>query len=143
MKFSLSLLFLPPALALHGLKETLLPLSSPASPAAQAPAVFVTDYLPDAAAAQKATAVDLDGWNGPTQHAGFLTFVGQRPAPAPQPEVNTFFWYLPSLDLNPDAPLLIWLQGGPGGSSLYGMFEEIGPMGIDANNTLYERSPVS
>ncbi|CAL8110554.1 unnamed protein product [Orchesella dallaii] len=33
---------------------------------------------------------------------------------------------------NPDkAPVLVWLQGGPGGSSLYGLFNENGPFVID------------
>ena len=30
-----------------------------------------------------------------------------------------------------DAPLLLWLQGGPGGSSLFGLFNENGPLYVD------------
>ncbi|XP_077497468.1 venom serine carboxypeptidase-like [Amblyomma americanum] len=40
---------------------------------------------------------------------------------------------------NPKAPLLLWLQGGPGNSSLFGQFLENGPLGIDASETLYRR----
>ena len=93
-------------------------------------------------AADADTTVDWgEEWNGPVQHSGFLTFTGERDSSIVQPEINTYFWYLPALNGDVNAPLLIWLQGGPGGSSLYGMFEEIGPMGIDANMTIYPRDP--
>ncbi|KAH6921616.1 hypothetical protein HPB50_003606 [Hyalomma asiaticum] len=36
-------------------------------------------------------------------------------------------------------PLLLWLQGGPGKSALYGQFLENGPLGIDENGTLFRR----
>jgi len=42
-------------------------------------------------------------------------------------ENNLFTWYFPAQNGNKDAPLLIWLQGGPGGSSLFGLFSENGP----------------
>ena len=35
---------------------------------------------------------------------------------------------------NPDnAPVLLWLQGGPGGSSLFGLFVENGPYLVNKN----------
>lgn len=136
-----SLLLATPALALHGLKSTLLPLNQPASSSSSiSPAVILASGL-DPQEAQDATRVSFDSWSGPDQHTGFLSFEGQRPGSSPAPTVNSFFWYLPALNEDPDAPLLIWLQGGPGGSSLYGMFEEIGPMGIDGNMTIFERDP--
>ena len=32
--------------------------------------------------------------------------------------------------MNQDVPLIIWLQGGPGGSSQFGAFTEMGPIRI-------------
>ncbi|KAJ6647663.1 putative serine carboxypeptidase CPVL [Pseudolycoriella hygida] len=44
---------------------------------------------------------------------------------------NMFFWFVPSQNNPQDNPLLLWLQGGPGESSLYGLFTEHGPFKID------------
>ena len=41
---------------------------------------------------------------------------------------NTFFWYFPPRSGKADAPTTVWLQGGPGGSSLFGLFTEMGPI---------------
>ncbi|KAF7237727.1 putative serine carboxypeptidase CPVL [Varanus komodoensis] len=40
---------------------------------------------------------------------------------------NMFFWFFPA-HVNPEnAPVLLWLQGGPGGTSMFGLFVEHGP----------------
>lgn len=46
-------------------------------------------------------------------------------------ESNLFFWFFPAQTSWKGAPVVLWLQGGPGSSSLFGLFEEIGPFSFD------------
>lgn len=46
------------------------------------------------------------------------------------------FWFFPA-QVNPkDAPVVLWLQGGPGASSMFGLFIENGPFMVTQNKTL-------
>ena len=99
--------------------------------------VCITDYLQrdDADGARKATKVDEGVLpKGVESYAGYAV-------------VNTtaqnklFFWYLPSEDGNKDAPTVIWLQGGPGGSSLFGMFAEMGPYSVESDGATLKYNP--
>lgn len=65
-------------------------------------------------------------------YAGYLTVNKEYNA-------NLWFWYFPVSD-NPveETPWIIWLQGGPGASSLYGLFTEIGPFAVSDDNNLEE-----
>mmetsp|Transcript_5942 Transcript_5942/g.13516 ORF Transcript_5942/g.13516 Transcript_5942/m.13516 type:complete len:481 (-) Transcript_5942:58-1500(-) len=58
---------------------------------------------------------------------------------------NMFFWYFEPQVKTPNAPLLIWLQGGPGGSSMFGLFSEMGPYTLvnDSGTIVAQRRPVS
>ncbi|XP_066600490.1 venom serine carboxypeptidase [Prorops nasuta] len=52
---------------------------------------------------------------------------------------NLFFWFFPA-QLNPiTAPVILWLQGGPGATSLFGLFMENGPFTVTSNKTLKPR----
>lgn len=106
--------------------------------------LLVTPFLEanDAAGAREAMAIndlnvstDTDGMvTWPTSYAGFFT--------TNQTETFTnynYAWYFPPLNGNASAPLLVWLQGGPGASSMFGLFNEHGPFYVTATNELAAR----
>ena len=47
---------------------------------------------------------------------------------------HTYAWYFPALNRDPGAPLLLWLQGGPGGASTFGALNEIGPVQVSLDS---------
>ncbi|KIH52969.1 serine carboxypeptidase [Ancylostoma duodenale] len=54
------------------------------------------------------------------------------------------YWLVEAELANPgDAPLLLWLNGGPGSSSLEGLFFENGPFRIDKDGFTVTRNPYS
>ena len=54
-----------------------------------------------------------------------------------------FYIYMPSQNKDPNAPLMLWLNGGPGCSSLFGLLAEIGPVTEDNFAGKYEINPYS
>jgi vitellogenic carboxypeptidase-like protein len=82
-------------------------------------------------------------------HGGFSGFLTVNASSGS----NSFFWscfnhvfglhffssfarYFPPLNGNTSAPTLLWLQGGPGSSSLFGLFYEIGPFFVTSDLNL-------
>lgn len=55
-----------------------------------------------------------------TSYAGFITTNTTYNS-------NMYFWFFPAQNEPETAPVVLWLQGGPGGSSLFGLFVENGP----------------
>jgi len=97
------------------------------------PAVFVSPFLPDHAEEARAKC-KVSGLEWPhDNYAAFITINKETNS-------NMFFWYFTAMDGNKDAPLLLWLQGGPGASSLFGLFTEIGPYNIGKDMEIIPRA---
>lgn len=63
------------------------------------------------------------------QYSGYITLPPSTLGPVIQQNysINTFFWFFESRVSPETAPLTIWLNGGPGSSSMIGLFKEVGP----------------
>lgn len=67
-----------------------------------------------------------------SSYAGYLTVNKEYNS-------NTFFWFFPAMHNPKTAPVVLWLQGGPGVTSMFGLFLENGPFIVTANKTLTMR----
>jgi carboxypeptidase C (cathepsin A) len=56
----------------------------------------------------------------PFQNVGYITVSESRGA-------NMFYWFFEAMNGNASAPVILWLQGGPGCSAMMGLFNENGP----------------
>ncbi|KAI6091625.1 alpha/beta-hydrolase [Hypoxylon rubiginosum] len=63
-----------------------------------------------------------------TQYTGWVSIPGDYPT-------NTFFWYVGARDQQANSSLTIWLNGGPGSSSMFGFFTENGPCEVVDSGT--------
>ena len=62
------------------------------------------------------------------QYTGYVTLPPFTLAPIQQDyAVNTFFWFIEARNNPSTAPLTIYINGGPGSSSMVGLFQETGP----------------
>ncbi|KAJ5495421.1 Carboxypeptidase S1 [Penicillium diatomitis] len=57
--------------------------------------------------------------------------------------VNTFFWFFEARHDPMNAPLSIWMNGGPGSSSMIGLLQENGPCLVNADSNSTELNPWS
>ena len=62
------------------------------------------------------------------QYTGYVTLPPFTLAPIQQDyTINTFFWFIEARSNPSTAPLTIYINGGPGSSSMVGLFQESGP----------------
>jgi len=98
--------------------------------------LFITPYLKEGKI-QEARDLSLVVLPNDTQNtrsfSGFLTVDEKFKS-------NMFFWFFPAKKGSGLAPLVVWLQGGPGGSSMFGLFFENGPFGVDMQLRLVPRN---
>eukprot|EP00927_Polykrikos_kofoidii_P076899 TRINITY_DN73912_c0_g1_i1.p1 TRINITY_DN73912_c0_g1~~TRINITY_DN73912_c0_g1_i1.p1 ORF type:complete len:579 (-),score=71.91 TRINITY_DN73912_c0_g1_i1:14-1750(-) len=73
------------------------------------------------------------------QYAGYYTIRGTGASPSPR----YFFWLLESRREPTIDPLLMWLNGGPGCSSISGLLTENGPCRLDAHGKSTVNNPYS
>ncbi|OJJ48898.1 hypothetical protein ASPZODRAFT_90893 [Penicilliopsis zonata CBS 506.65] len=77
---------------------------------------------------------------GVKSYAGYVHF---PPSSTEQYSTNTFFWFFESRNDPRHAPLAIWMNGGPGSSSMIGLLQENGPCMVTADSNGTELNPWS
>jgi len=83
--------------------------------------------------AQVDSRVALPSWNATQLYSGFFTI--DEPTNS-----NTYFMFSTARSGRKDAPVILWLNGGPGASSLLGFYDELGPFGINSKLELVPRA---
>ncbi|CAD6185442.1 unnamed protein product [Caenorhabditis auriculariae] len=99
--------------------------------------VLVADVRPQTARAQ----ADLiaNGLPGTTFQQSFKQYAGYLKSNPQLTTPDLHYWYIESQNNPSTDPLIVFLNGGPGCSSVFGMLEEIGPFRVNADTqTLYE-----
>eukprot|EP00040_Diaphanoeca_grandis_P003180 m.24065 g.24065 ORF g.24065 m.24065 type:complete len:540 (+) comp14469_c0_seq1:89-1708(+) len=66
------------------------------------------------------------------QYSGFLDATNADPNAG----VKLHYWFAETTSMDENAPIVLWLNGGPGSSSILGMLQEHGPLLINATGGL-------
>jgi carboxypeptidase C (cathepsin A) len=100
------------------------------------PAVCTADKVIPSAEHHRVVTPDF-GPENVTQHSGYITINGTY-----EDGTHLFFWMFESRSKPATDPLIVWLTGGPGCSSLLALFTENGPYTVEQNMAL-KRNPNS
>lgn len=93
--------------------------------------LFLTPYIEQnkIQVAQRISRVYFNGFKNIQSYSGYLTVNKAY-------QSNLFFWFFPSLGDYANDPVVLWLQGGPGATSLIGLFAENGPFSVMSKHGL-------
>ncbi|OXV06609.1 hypothetical protein Egran_05622 [Elaphomyces granulatus] len=92
--------------------------------------VIESEFLPGVNISYKKVKDDICGENA-ASYSGYVKFPpNTMPGVDQNYPVNLFFWYFESQNEPLENPLSIWFNGGPGASSIFGLFVENGPCHI-------------
>ncbi|KAF6210794.1 hypothetical protein GE061_013905 [Apolygus lucorum] len=95
--------------------------------------LMLTPYILDGEIQEGRRAARVQPFVGEVEsYSGFLTVNASSNG-------NLFFWYFPAENAPETAPVMIWLQGGPGCSSMFGLFMEHGPLQLNDDLRVVKR----
>ena len=57
-------------------------------------------------------------------------YAGTFPVKATDDQHHLFYWFFKNLTLPDTAPVVMWMNGGPGATSMFGLFLENGPLRV-------------
>ncbi|RPA97220.1 putative carboxypeptidase S1 [Choiromyces venosus 120613-1] len=80
---------------------------------------------------------------GVNSYSGYVHLPPNTTGPDQNYPINTFFWFFESRHDPHNAPLAIWMNGGPGSSSMVGLFTENGPCRVNNDSASTHLNPWS
>lgn len=94
--------------------------------------LILTPYIKNGseAEARKLSEVNSTNFLGLESYSGFMTVKEEY-------NNNLFFWFFPAATNLSETPWIIWLQGGPGYSSMKGLFDLVGPIKVEDGKGIF------